>query len=101
MKFKATHLNVITEVGDKGSRSLIVHVELDDDSSIEGGEALSVAIQETDDLDLLNDQTKFTMYIKHFDQKEVIDRIQTLIDASGATSWQELRNYLTQYFRWI
>lgn len=36
-----------------------------------------------------------------YDERTVVSRLQTLLDGSGATSWEELVAYVAKYFNWI
>lgn len=36
-----------------------------------------------------------------YDERAIISRLQTLLDGSGAATWEELETYITKYFAWI
>jgi len=41
------------------------------------------------------------IFMSDYDERAIVSRLQTLLDGSGATSWEELAAYVTKYFNWI
>jgi hypothetical protein len=108
MPFLAKSLNIISrsQDADPDDFMLQVHCELESDAT-PGGEAMIALVASKQRVDKMMKVSEGALWVGNliivhaFDEAEVLQRIQAIVDATRAQDWKQLEERTSWLFEWV
>jgi hypothetical protein len=108
MRFLIEGLTVIRKDFGERPSDFYAHIQCELTAHTGGGEAFSVNVisptRLQSDLEGSRDRIELGrgyLFVLDYDENEVKQRLQALVDAANASTWSELRTWISMYFDWV